>query len=149
MNNSAALPENFSVWVIVAGFCVGGLVFIFNLWTRFRREEADRRSGAWKIPKIILAALFLGYGAYGLVTGDAVIPLRHYHLHLRGMAALLFFLTGVCAAGFVAFDVLDRRATEENPRRYRWLMYIVGFLAWFFLGLSLALSFQRGVDSLT
>jgi len=137
------------MWVILGGFCFGGLIFIFELWRRFRREQTNPRPALWTIPKILFAALFLGYGTYSLMKGDAVIPLRHSHLHLRGMAALLFFLTAVCAAGFVTFDVLDGRATEDNPRRYRLLMYIVGFLGWFFMGLSVALSFQRGIDSLS
>jgi bacteriorhodopsin len=100
-------------------------------------------------PKIVLAVLFLGYAAYSLIKGDEVIPMRYNYIHMRGMAALLLLLTAVCVAGFVTFELLDRCPRVVNPRCYRWLMYIVGFLGWVFLGLSLAISFRRGLDILT
>jgi hypothetical protein len=89
VNDSAAPPEYLTAWIIAGSFCFGGLIFIFELWRRFRREQTNPRPALWTIPKILFAALFLGYGTYSLMKGDAVIPLRHSHLHLRGMAALL------------------------------------------------------------
>jgi len=143
VNNLASLPENFAARAIVVGSCIGGLVFVLKLWWRFQREDANPQRAHGTIPKILFAALFLGYATYSLVKGDAVIPTRVSSMHLRGMAALLFFITALCAAGFVTCDVLDRRATGENPRRYRWLMYIIGFLGWLFLGLSFAVSLPQ------
>ena len=135
------------VWVILVGFCFLGLTAVVEVLRRVRREEAslsqgtaEQRQPFWKIPKVLGAALLVGYGAHGLLADDVWLPARASAIHLHGSAARFFLVTTFCTAAFVAADVLKYYAGQGAGRVYTVCMCITAFLAWSFLGLSFAVS---------
>ncbi len=160
MNNSAAaaLTDSNITWLLILGFCGVGVGFVLDSRSRFRREEAAALEGKgggrpflWKLPKVVLAVLFVGYGVHGLLAGEVWLPGRSGPgIHLRDSAVLLFFVATLCAAVCVGADVLKHFAGEEKRGRYKVLMCASGFLGWAVLGAAFALGFHqlwRGVGA--
>jgi hypothetical protein len=116
-------------------------IFVVAAFVLFKTLPRRSISKDWppvyaRILSILLSALFIGYGLYGLLVNDVWLPGKRAApaIHLHGWCAWSFFLGAVCAAFFFTSAMGDR-TPGYRLQVFRRAMFVGG---WFFFMLSLS-----------
>ena len=98
-----------------------------------------------RIAYIILSAILLAYGTFGLYINDIYIPgKRSSGAHYKGEAALIMYLAFVATVANLLSIVIDHYDKRSNETNYRAFARITHTLAWSFFFLAIFWSLITG-----
>lgn len=100
--------------------------------------EPNHYSRGDRIRNMVLAAVLLAYGSFGVYMDDLYIPgKRTRGIHLQGASAWLMYAALVCAAAVLFALVVDHYDRRRNEHHYQTFKRVATVVGWSFAGSAL------------
>ena len=87
----------------------------------------SRNERVWNI---IISAVLLIYGGYGIYINDLYIPGKKGGIHLHNEPTLIMYGAFICGVFAMLSVVIDHYDKRNNERKYEILAKIFKYLAW-------------------